>query len=67
MAALLGFAAIKISPIFAFRKIKFQKENDGGMNSSMIYLYIVRTFVNATMYPQHNNKNKMFHDKVVFH
>jgi hypothetical protein len=29
------------------------------VNSSMIYLiYIARTFVNATMYPLHNNKNK---------
>jgi hypothetical protein len=34
------------------------KENDEGTNYIMIYiLYIVRTFVNATMNPfQHNNK-----------
>jgi hypothetical protein len=33
------------------------KENGGGVNSSMIYLIIVRTFVNATMYPNlHSNK-----------
>jgi hypothetical protein len=33
------------------------KESSGeGVNSSMIYLICVRTFVNATMYPtQHNN------------
>jgi hypothetical protein len=27
------------------------KENVGGVNSTMIYLYILRTFVNATMCP----------------
>jgi hypothetical protein len=32
------------------------KQNDGGVKSSMIYL---TTFVNATMYPQHNKKNKI--------
>jgi hypothetical protein len=32
------------------------KEMMEGVNLSMIYLIIVRSFVNATMYPQHNNK-----------
>jgi hypothetical protein len=27
------------------------KESSGGGDSSRIYLYIVRTFVNATIYP----------------
>jgi hypothetical protein len=27
-----------------------------GVNSSIIYLIYLRTFVNATRYPQHNNK-----------
>jgi hypothetical protein len=31
------------------------KENDGGVNQVWYISYIVRTFVNATMYPQYNN------------
>jgi hypothetical protein len=27
-----------------------------GVNSSMIYLIFVSTFINATIYPQHNKK-----------
>jgi hypothetical protein len=32
------------------------KENGGGVNSA-IQLYIVRTFVNVTIFPQYNNNN----------
>jgi hypothetical protein len=33
------------------------KENDGSMWIQLCYIwYIIRTFINATMYPQYNNK-----------
>jgi hypothetical protein len=35
------------------------KENDGGGKFNYDW-YIVRTFVNVTIYPQHNNKKKKY-------
>jgi hypothetical protein len=37
------------------------KENDGGSEFKYIW-YIVRSFMNATMYLQHNNKNKKWNN-----
>jgi hypothetical protein len=35
------------------------RESSGGVHSTMKYLiYCKNIFVNATMYPQHNNKKK---------
>jgi hypothetical protein len=35
------------------------KENDGGVNSSMIYLTYCKNFCKCHNIPQHNNKNKL--------
>jgi hypothetical protein len=46
------------------------KKNDGGVNSTMIYLYIIRTFIKATMYPhpaqQKKRKNRCTYPVYIF-
>jgi hypothetical protein len=42
---------VETTPGMGGRRIK---ENDGGVNS---IIYIVRTFINVTIYPVHSNNN----------
>jgi hypothetical protein len=52
------YANLKMIPVETIlgMGVRWVKENGVGVNSSVIHLLWLRTFVNATMYPhQHNN------------